>query len=264
MYDSPKRTLAHEFAAHRFDTSLKASHYERGTVSIRYRALSPLRRMPTPPASLPALELLFAPPDDAAREKAWAEFLVGCSGILLRVARIMGGDEDAVMDRYAFILDALRRDDYRRLRAYVNDGQGSFDTWLAVVARRLCTDEYRGRYGRAQSESATTTARRAVRRNLGDLVGSELGLDELLSRDDAPDALLEKKERRAVLDAALAALETEDRVILRLRFEDDVSVPEIAKLLRLGSPFAVYRRIKRILAGLRRTLEAAGIQDAAP
>ena len=175
----------------------------------------------------------------------------------------MGGDEDAVMDRYAFILDALKRDDYRRLRAYVNDGKSSFDTWLAVVARRLCMDEYRGRYGRAQSDAETPAARRTVRRNLSDLVGSELGLDSLLAHGDAPDAALEQKEWRASLDAALARLETEDRVILRLRFEDDVSVPEIARLLGLGSPFALYRRISRILAGVRRTLEAAGIYDAA-
>jgi RNA polymerase sigma factor (sigma-70 family) len=219
--------------------------------------------MSTPSAPQPALELLLAPPDDAARDNAWAEFLARSSDILLRVARIMGGDEDAVMDRYAFILDALKRDDYRRLRAYVNDGKSSFDTWLAVVARRLCMDEYRGRYGRAQSDSETSAARRAVRRNLGELVGSELGLDELLARDDAPDAALEQKEWRTTLDAALAQLTTEDRVILRLRFEDDVSVPEIARLLRLGSTFALYRRINRILAGVRRFLEAAGIYDAA-
>jgi RNA polymerase sigma factor (sigma-70 family) len=220
--------------------------------------------MPTPSTSLPALELLFAPPDDSAREKAWVDFLASCSDTLLRVARVMGGDEDAVMDRYAFILDALRRDDYRRLRAYVNDGKSSFETWLAVVARRLCTDEYRGRYGRLQSESEVTSARRALRRNLGDLVGSELGLDDLLSHDDTPDTALEKKEWRTVLDAALAALDTEDRVILRLRFEDDISVPEIARLLDLGSSFSVYRRVKRILAGVRKKLEAAGIYDAAP
>jgi RNA polymerase sigma factor (sigma-70 family) len=176
----------------------------------------------------------------------------------------MGGDEDAVMDRYAFIVDALRRDDYRRLRAYVNDGKSSFDTWLAVVARRLCMDHYRARYGRAQGTSEATSAHRAVRRSLGDLIGSELGLDALLSYDDAPDAALEKKEWRAALDAALAQLETEDRVILRLRFEDDVSVPEITRLLGLGSSFSVYRRITRTLAGVRKKLEAAGIYDAAP
>jgi RNA polymerase sigma factor (sigma-70 family) len=103
------------------------------------------------------------------------------------------------------------------------------------------------------------------RRNLTDLVGGELGLDELLARADAaPDAELERRELRSTLDAALAQLDTEDRVILRLRFEDDVSVPEIARLLNLGSPFSLYRRLNRILASVRRTLEAAGINDASP
>ena len=219
--------------------------------------------MPPRSASLPALQLLFTPTNDVAREKAWSDFLAGSSDVLLRVARIMGGDDDAIMDRYAFILDSLSRDDYRRLRAYVDDGKSSFDTWLAVVARRLCTDEYRSRYGRVQGDGEEAAARHSVRRNLGDLIGSELGLDELHASPDAtPDAQLERKEWRSTLDVALANLQTEDRVILRLRFEDDVSVPEIARLLGLGSPFSLYRRLNRVLATLRKTLEAAGIHDA--
>jgi RNA polymerase sigma factor (sigma-70 family) len=214
-------------------------------------------------ARLSALESLLALPDDVVRQQAWADFLAGSSDVLLRVARAMGGDDDAVMDRYAFILDALSRDDYRRLRAYVDDGKSSFDTWLAVVSRRLCTDEYRGRYGRAQSASEATATRRAARRNLSDLVGSELGLEALIAdAHAAPDAALEHRELRSTIDAALAKLEADDRVILRLRFEDDVSVPEIARLLGLESPFALYRRIKRILATVRTALEAAGISDA--
>lgn len=212
-----------------------------------------------------ALESLFTTPDDVVREQAWADFLTRCSDVLLRVARIMGGDDDAVMDRYAYILDALSRDDYRRLRAYANDGKCSFDTWLAVVARRLCMDEYRGRYGRVQSTSEATAERRAARRNLTDLLGNELGLEELIASADAtPEAELEEKEWRSALDSALAQLELEDRVILRLRFEDDVSVPEIARLLSLGSPFALYRRLNRILKTMRKALVAAGIYDAAP
>ena len=218
--------------------------------------------MATPSTSLPALEGLFAPADERAREQAWADFLAERSDLLLRVARLMGGDEDAVMNRYAFILDALSRDDYRRLRAYA--GKSSFDTWLVVVARRLCLDEYRQRYGRAQSDNEAPAARRAARRQLSDLVSGELGLEDMLaSSDTRADVALEREEWQSTLEAALATLETQDRVILRLRFEDEVSVPEIARLLRLGSPFALYRRIDRILAGLRTALEAAGIRDAA-
>ena len=216
--------------------------------------------MSTPSTSLPALEALFAPANDVARAQAWADFLARSSDVLLRVARGMGGDDDAVMDRYAFVIDALSRDDFRRLRAYA--GKGSFETWLAVVARRLCLDEYRHRYGRAQSDAEAPAARRAARRHLSDLIGSELGLDNVLANPDAtPDVALEQREWRSTLEAGLAQLDTQDRVILRLRFEDDVSVPEIARLLRVGSPFALYRRLNRILAGLRTKLEAAGIHD---
>lgn len=215
-----------------------------------------------------------APPDlpgslapasrDIDRERAWTEFLSGYSDVLLRVARSLGGDHDAVMDRYAFILDALRRDEYRRLRAYSDDGRGTFATWLAVVARRLCMDEHRHRYGRAQGNGEVARAERLTRRNLTDLIGGELGLDTIESHARrAPDALLEEEEWRTALSAALAGLETLDRLILRLRFEDGLSVPEIAQLLDLGSPFGLYRRINKVLASVRRTLEAVGIRDAA-
>ena len=87
---------------------------------------------------------------DADAEPAWAAFLSKHSGLLLHVARSLGGDDDAAMDRYAFMLDALRRDGCLRLRGYVADGRSQFSTWLIVVARRLCLDEYRHRYGRPQ------------------------------------------------------------------------------------------------------------------
>jgi len=196
------------------------------------------------------------------RDRAWADFLRQHSNVILRVARAMGGGHDATMDRYAYAVDALRRDDFKRLRAYDPDGRGSFDTWLAVVARRLCMDEHRHRYGRAQSDDADAEAERATRRQLADLVGNELGLDTIEGNTDTPDVQLERSERRAVLDCALAQLDVTERLILRLRFEDAVSVPEIARLLGIDSPFKVYRQLDKVLMTVRRHLEAAGIHDA--
>ena len=66
----------------------------------------------------------------------------------------------------------------------------------------------------------------------------------------------------AVLDCALAQLDVTERLILRLRFEDAVSVPEIARLLGIDSPFKVYRQLDKVLMTVRRHLEAAGIHDA--
>ncbi len=209
------------------------------------------------------VETLLAASDQAAHDRAWAVFVRQHSDVLLRVARSLGGGHDATMDRYAFVLDALRRDDCRRLRAYAPGGRGAFDTWLAVVARRLCMDEYRHRYGRTQSAATDAAAERATRRQLADLIGDELGLETLEGdAESVPDIELELAERRAVLDSALAQLDVTDRLVLRLRFEDALSVPEIARVVGVESPFKVYRQLDRVLAVVRRHLEAAGIHDA--
>ncbi|HEY9383110.1 MAG TPA: sigma-70 family RNA polymerase sigma factor [Gemmatimonadales bacterium] len=211
------------------------------------------------------LQSLLSAPDSKARESAWTAFLKEYGGLVLHVARSMGGDYDAAMDRYAFVLEALRREDYRRLRGYVADGCGRFTTWLIVVVRRLCHDHHRRRYGRTQSDSRAALEQRAGRRQLEDLLSEELGLAALESRaDEAPDAALSGAELSRGLARALEALDPADRLILRLRFEDDCSVPEIARLLGEGSPFRLYRRIERILTTVRQRLQAAGIEDSVP
>src|SRR4051794_31379617 len=91
------------------------------------------------------LSSLLSACDPASRGEAWALFLSSYSALIMRVARLLGGDDDAVMDRYTFVLDHLRRDDCHRLRAYAADGRGEFTTWLVLVVRRLCLDAHRQR-----------------------------------------------------------------------------------------------------------------------
>jgi hypothetical protein len=80
------------------------------------------------------------------------------------------------MDRYAWVLDALRQDRHRRLRAFAAEGRGSFTTWLVAVVRRLCVDEHRHRYGRPAGWRARRGGGRAwSRRELVDLVGRGAG-----------------------------------------------------------------------------------------
>lgn len=68
-------------------------------------------------------------------------------------------------------------------------------------------------------------------------------------------------ERRAADEAlarALARLPPEDRLILRMRFWEELSVADIARGLDLPQK-PLYRRIDRALAELRRHLEASGV-----
>ena len=169
------------------------------------------------------------------------------------------------MDRYVFVIDALRRDRCQRLQGWEPRGHGRFETWLIVVVRRLCFDFHRQRYGRKQSDEPGAELRHLERRNLTDLVGNEFDLQALTTEaHDAPDTALRRAELRAALDHAMASLDPADRLLLRFRFEDGLSVPEIARARGEPSPFVVYRRLDKVLGSLRRSLERSGILGPSP
>ena len=209
----------------------------------------------SPPAALH--ELLDAR-DEPARAVAWSAFLREYSGLILHVARSRNRDHDALMNCYEFVVDQLQRREHARLRRYISDGRGKFTTWLLVVVRRLCVDYHRQRYGRLRTDNED---RHEQRRLLTDLVGDHVSVEQVPD-SDSPDAALLRAERSALLAYALARLTPSDRLILRLRFEDDMSVPEIARVLGVASPFVMYRRLQHTLGLLRRTLERAGVERA--
>jgi RNA polymerase sigma factor (sigma-70 family) len=82
--------------------------------------------------------------------------------------------------------------------------------------------------------------------------------------DEADAAVQEEEEeddrRRArhALFSAMERLEPEDRLILRLRFWEEMSVADIARGLNLPQK-PLYRRIERALLQLRRELESGGL-----
>lgn len=204
------------------------------------------------------LEVLLEAQSVGARDQAWTVFLTEFSDLIRYVCRQLGGDEDVAMDRYTFVLGALRENDFRRLRRFQAGPRSKFSTWLVAVTRRLCVDEYRQRYGRPQSEAAEE--RRGTRRNLADLVGSEMALDGLESTDEAADVAIERKEQLEALAAALERLPVPQRLLLRFRFEDGLSVPEIARMTGRSSPFALYREMDRVLERLRGELAGIGVE----
>lgn len=199
-----------------------------------------------------------------AREAAWDAFVSVHSRLLLHVARSIGRDYDAAMDAYAYLLEQLRLDDCHRLRAYAADGRSKFTTWLVVVARRLCLDQMRRRYGRARDESGEGRERRAERRRLEDLLSEHVDLDGVPDgKATGADVQMIAGEQSEALNSAVARLEPRDRLILKLRFDDDLSAREIATLLALPTPFHVYRRINALLESLRAALAPRGPQEPA-
>ncbi len=208
------------------------------------------------PDRLPAeVERLLAPLPDSAREAAWQEFIERYSRLLLRVAFAFAPGYDGAMDRYLFILEELRREEFARLRRFAADGRGRFSTWLVVVARRLCVDHHRRCYGRNRDSDAsprTSGPARLVRRRLADLCGDEYALDTVADLGPLdPLEAVDQADRGRALRRALDELEPADRLLLKLRYEQELTAREIAGLLGMPTAFHVYRRA-RVVCGLLR------------
>jgi len=187
------------------------------------------------------------------------------SRLFLHTARTLGRDYDAAMDAYAYLLEQLRRDDFHRLRAYTSQSRCKFTTWLVVVARRLCLDRVRQRYGRLHGTGPQSREAHGVRRRLVDLLAEELDASELADpADDNPETQLRASELNRALLSALMGLEPRDRLLLKLRFADELAAREIGHVMGFTTPFHVYRRLNTLLGQLRTTLARRGVRDSEP
>lgn len=209
------------------------------------------------PEAIPSYlaDLLHATSPEHA-ELAWQRFIAEHSRLIMSVARGVGGDYDAAMDRYAFILDHLRRANYSKLRCYTADARSKFTTWLVVVCRRLCIDQTRSRFGRARAGTNVIGLR--TRRSLTQSLFSSAELEQVIAPDrDRPDFHAEQSEQHQRLEQCLDNLEPRDRLLIKLRFDDDMSAAEIGRLMKYATPFHVYRRLNRVLNDLRAAFTVA-------
>lgn len=213
----------------------------------------------------PELSALLDVADPVARDAAWRRFVETHSRLLLHAARSIDRNHDAAMDAYAYVLEQLQRDDFRRLRVYAADERGKFSTWLFLVARRLCLDHVRQRYGRRQSEDAQSHEAHETRRRLLDHVAEEIDVAEIAYAGDRDAEMRVRVEELGdALAEALAALAPPDRLLIKLRFQDALSVPEIARILKAPTPFHIYRRLNAVLAQVRAGLARRGVEDPDP
>lgn len=96
----------------------------------------------------------------------------------------------------------------------------------------------------------------------------EQGLEvlEVEGREDGVHGRVEEAERletrervAAALERAMARLEGEDRLVLRLHFADGVTIARISRMLGLEQK-PLYRRVHRCLRELRDGLESSGVE----
>ena len=82
------------------------------------------------------------------------------------------------------------------------------------------------------------------------------GLDEVPSSDPGgePELHAEAMEASAHLSKALSLLTARDRLLLKLRYEQDLTFREIAELLHLQNPFRARHQIQHALDQMKRLM----------
>jgi RNA polymerase sigma factor (sigma-70 family) len=200
--------------------------------------------------------------DPAARDGAWSRFLRQYHRLFLKAAGA-AGDYDTRMDRYRYVVEQLAAEDFRRLRAYRPRSGASFAAWLSVVARRLCVDFERTRFGRSDRHQpgALAEEERLGRRRLATLAGSHPDPARLADGRAGPERLVREAELHQRVVAALETLAPRERLLVRLRFEDGLSVRQIAAVMGYPTVFHVYRALRPVLARLKERLVEQGVTD---
>jgi len=137
----------------------------------------------------------------------------------------------------------------------------AFGEAFEVLKPRLGPDDTRARLEAVASRFRPRVSRAAVSdEGLHEMAGASQDGTSRLARREAV-ALAERAAQ--ALDTAVEQLSAEDRSLLRMRFEDDISVADIARTLNVDQK-GLYRRVDRVLTRLRAALEDAGLDaDAA-
>ncbi len=211
----------------------------------------------------PELSGLLHGRDELSREEAWQRFVNRHSRLLLTTARETCADYDDGMERYAFLLDELKRDDCQRLRKYLADGRGKFTTWLVVVARRLCIDHHRKKYGRRRGVAdVRADAEWEMRSRLIRMISERVEITDIPDGTNVdPETQIQVSDRHRAMERALAALDPRDHLLIRLKFEDEVPVKKIVKVMGFSGEVSVYRKLKKVYQRLREALGESGVHD---
>jgi RNA polymerase sigma factor (sigma-70 family) len=218
--------------------------------------------MPRSVADSAEVAIFLAAGDEPAREAAWERLISRYTRLVLHVSRSFGGGYDAVMDRYEYVLERLREDDFRRVRGFRLDGSAAFPTWLVVVARRLCLDHHRRENGRAPIDDPRGNGvARLFRWRLTRNHGERIDPDTIADAGSIPiDQAVGGADPEGTLQSAVASLPDRDRLLLLLRFEQALPASRIAKSMGFPTVFHVYRRLAAVTAALRIELERNGVE----
>lgn len=157
--------------------------------------------------------------------KAWEVFLERYSNLFLKIIWQFENDHDQAMEKYVYVCSKLANNEYSLLRKYTPekfDNPPALSTYLTVVVRNLCVEQFRRTRKEREIERKTISFDDAA------TTFSETGRSESGVISKLDEKLLLKK------------LTEEEKQLFRLRYTENQTAKEIAEAMNLSSRRVYY------------------------
>ncbi len=191
---------------------------------------------------------------EAGDEAAWEDLVANFDSTVKSAARKVSSNAEDAEDLASSIwaeLYGLRTDaaGNKKSKLAYYSGRGSLGGWLRAVVSQLAVDEYRkvSRFVQVEEDRELDVAAEA---------GSEN--DHLVSHALDPEEMLTENSTRAdvtqALAAAVASLDAEDRLIMKLYYFDELRLKDIAASFGYHEATA-SRKLTRVQSEIRKCVE---------
>lgn len=196
-------------------------------------------------------------------EKAWEDLVANFDSTVKSAARKMTLNNEDADDLASSIWAELYglstgADGNKKSKLAYYSGRGSLAGWLRAVVSQLAIDQFRKQSKFVQIEETREFE------NLAEESSSHSGNGLVLHHADNPEELLTEKQTSDdvsnALHGAIAGLEAEDRLILKLYYFDDLKLKEIAATFGYHEATA-SRKLVRVQAEIRKSVEKALKKD---
>ncbi len=190
-------------------------------------------------------------------ESAWNDLVKSFDATVKSAARSLSKNAEDAEDLAGSIwaeLYGLKHDKDGKLKSKLSyySGRGSLAGWLRAVTSQLAIDQFRKMKNLVQIEEDREFE------NLAQLSSEKTGNETVVSKSANPEELFSasetEKDVSAAFKQAVAELEAEDRLILKLYYFDDLKLKEIGATLGFHEATA-SRKLVRVQTEIRKSVE---------
>jgi len=190
-------------------------------------------------------------------ETAWSDLVKTFDTTVKSAARKISNNAEDAEDLASSIwaeLYGLKRDQNGKLKTKLSyySGRGSLAGWLRAVVSQLAIDQFRKESKFVQIEEDREFE------NLANESSEKMGNASLVSRSENPENLFgnaeAQKDVTAALKQAIAELDAEDKLILKLYYFDELKLKDIGNTLGFHEATA-SRKLVRVQTEIRKSVE---------